>query len=315
MTQPRIDLPGALLIDKPVGMTSHDVVDAVRRLYRTRAVGHCGTLDPAASGLLIILVRRATKVAALFSEQDKTYRATLHLGATSDTGDADGRITPGPEVPPLAQPEFESLLKRFQGDVTLAIPAYAAVRSGGRRRHELARRGLPVPEASRTVAIRNIDVLRYELPRIELRIDCSAGTYIRSLVEAIGDAVGCGAYLAGLRRERSGLCRVEDAFPLETLAERKSSEEGLPHPQPFERHLALPIIELSAARAFAVSQGQALRAEDIVSIEGQFESGATVLLRPRGGRVVAVAEARFSSATGPDAAQGGTPFRYRRVLI
>ncbi len=200
-------MDGIILVDKPAGKTSHDVVAAVRRgLPGRRRVGHAGTLDPFATGLLIVLVGRATRAQRFFMALPKTYRATARFGAVSSTGDPEGEITetgkPAPD--PLELPV---------GDVRQRPPAHSAVKVGGERAYRRARRGEEVETAERTVEVRRFDLLRREGERVELEIECSSGTYVRSLVADLGDA-----YCEALRRTAIGAFSVDDADPDRLIA-------------------------------------------------------------------------------------------------
>jgi tRNA pseudouridine55 synthase len=210
-----------LLIDKPAGMTSHDVVDRVRRIFKTRRVGHAGTLDPFATGLLIVGVGDATKILQTYVGLDKTYEATAQLGATSTTYDPEGAInergTMSDEQPAIQ--EIERVFDRFRGGYDQKAPLHSAKKIGGRKLYELARRG-EADESMRPtkyVEIHELTILGYEWPVLKFRLRCSSGTYVRSLADDIGRELGCGAYLTALRRTAIGSYRIEDATRLENL--------------------------------------------------------------------------------------------------
>ncbi|MFZ6015002.1 MAG: tRNA pseudouridine(55) synthase TruB [Patescibacteria group bacterium] len=210
-----------LLIDKPAGITSHDVVDRIRKIYSTRRVGHGGTLDPFATGLLIIGIGPATKKLHDIVGLDKTYEATATLGATSDTYDLTGLIAPTPDskfqIPDLKN--IEDVLKNFQGVIDQKAPAYSAKKVGGKKLYELARAGQDVEHLRPTkkVDIAELVITDYNYPTLKFKVTCSSGTYIRSLAHDIGQELGCGAYLSELRRTRIGEYKLEDAKKLETL--------------------------------------------------------------------------------------------------
>ncbi|MBI3318559.1 MAG: tRNA pseudouridine(55) synthase TruB [Candidatus Omnitrophica bacterium] len=208
---------GLLLIDKPSGITSHDVVDEIRRKFGIRRVGHGGTLDPAATGLLVLLLGSATRLAGALLESEKQYRATLRLGLTTDTQDAEGRALEKREVPPLSREKIEEVCLTFQGEVDQTVPAYSAVRIQGRRSYELARAGVAVPPRTRRVRIEEIKVFSIRLPEVGLEVTCSKGTYIRTLCADLGERFGCGGHLASLRRLRVGPFRVEEAAALKEV--------------------------------------------------------------------------------------------------
>lgn len=196
-------------------MTSHDVVDRVRRRLSIRRIGHGGTLDPAATGLLILLVGRATRHARHLLNADKTYQATLRLGETTDTQDGEGKLLERKEVPPLTADQVEQVCKRFRGEIEQEIPAYSAVRIRGERFYDLARAGKTVPRRIRKVRIHSLIVREIRLPEVDLEIVCSSGTYIRTLCADLGAALGCGGHLGRLSRTKVGPFSLQQAVPLD----------------------------------------------------------------------------------------------------
>ncbi len=313
---------GVLLVDKPTGMTSHDVVDVVRRLCGIRQIGHTGTLDPAASGLLILLLGRAAKIASYLSALPKSYLAQVHFGQVSETGDSEGQLSTSGDPSLVSGPNLAEILRGIVGEITQKVPAYAAVRSGGRRRYDLARSGQDVPLLERRVTIHSADLISCLTPVAEVRICCSSGTYIRSLAEMLGEMMGCGAYLDGLRREAVGPWSVTQAFTLDQLTvllNRQASTRlvgtaDLSILRPIEEFLRFPRITLSEACVSAVLTGPPLRANSVMDIQGKFVSGETVTLCDANGHVLAVATARFDSCLWPDACPQNELFRYQRVL-
>ncbi len=205
---------GLLLIDKPAGMTSHDVVDRIRRRFRIRRVGHGGTLDPAATGLLILLLGSATRHAKLLLSADKTYLSTLRLGTVTDTQDGEGKVLETRPVGAIPPSRIEEICGRFRGPIEQQIPAYSAVRVNGRRFYDLARAGKAVPRRLRKVTVHDLQVLDVRLPEVDLKITCSSGTYIRTLCADLGAALGCGGILSRLSRTRVGPFALEQAVRL-----------------------------------------------------------------------------------------------------
>lgn len=206
-----------LFLDKPAGITSHDVVDRVRQLYQTRRVGHAGTLDPFATGLLIVGVGSATKTLASYVGLEKTYIATARLGVTSTTDDLEGVVTEivSKDVQhriPLCH-DIDRALDAFRGSYLQAAPIYSAKKVGGKKLYELARRGLAhtVPQPTKRVTIFDLRTLTYKWPEFTFTVTCSSGTYIRALARDIGQTLGTGAYLTALRRTRIGVYSVENA--------------------------------------------------------------------------------------------------------
>ena len=205
---------GLLLIDKPAGMTSHDVVDRVRRQFKMRRVGHGGTLDPAATGLLILLLGRATRHARVLLSADKTQVGTLLRGQSTDTQDAEGKVLATRDVPPFTREQIEQACVPFRGQIDQEVPAYSAVRIQGKRFYDLARAGQPVPRRVRRVTVHEFKVLEIRLPEVDLQVTCSSGTYVRTLCADIGEALGCGGHLKRLGRTQVGPFRLSEAVRL-----------------------------------------------------------------------------------------------------
>jgi tRNA pseudouridine55 synthase len=249
---------GALLVDKPLGLSSNRALQEVKKLYRARKAGHAGTLDPLASGLLVVLFGEATKLAPVLIDDDKEYHATLKLGERTTTGDAEGEVLEAKEVR-VTRDEIAAVLRRFSGEIEQIPPMHSALKRGGVPLYKLARRGESVERAARRVRIAELELRRFDSPYVELRVRCSKGTYIRALAEDLGAALGVGAHLAGLRRTASGRLRVEDAMAPERLA-------ALAEPERAQRLLDLPALlrglpraELGRDDEARFRQGQAVR--------------------------------------------------------
>lgn len=204
------EIPGFLMVDKPVGPTSHDVVDMARRALRTRRIGHAGTLDPFASGLLILAVGKATKEISRYVGLDKTYEATMRLGASSDTMDRTGALEQW-ACAPVSREALEGALEKFRGVIEQKPPMYSAKKVGGRKLYALAREGKEVERKPALVTIHELELVEYIWPRAKIRCRVSSGTYIRALAHDLGAALGCGAYLEELRRTAIGAFDVKDA--------------------------------------------------------------------------------------------------------
>lgn len=245
-----MELHGLLVIDKPVGLTSHDVVARIRRLTGEARVGHAGTLDPAATGVLPVCVGQATRLVEYLSNADKCYLTEVVLGIQTDTDDLEGAIIRTAPVPPLTPADLERLLAGFRGTIAQTPPAYAAVKVGGQRLYDLARAGRAVDIPARTVTVRRLELLAWRPPALTLLVECSKGTYIRSLARDIGAAAGCGGYVQALRRVRAGPFCLADAWPLAALAERDVvaawPEVALPPDAILD---GWPVIELAEAEA------------------------------------------------------------------
>ena len=217
-------MDGLLVVNKPQGMTSHDVVDFIRRSFALKKVGHAGTLDPMAVGVLIILIGRYTKASGSFISDDKEYEGTLVLGATSDTGDAWGAVSYCGDTAHLMEEEIKKAFENFFGDIEQLPPMYSAVKFKGRKLYELARRGISVKVNPRRVSIKRIEVLSVSLPEVSFKVTCSKGTYVRQLCADIGSALGCGAYLAKLNRTRSGRFTLGEAVTMDEIKNFKRED-------------------------------------------------------------------------------------------
>jgi tRNA pseudouridine55 synthase len=213
-------ISGVLVIDKPIGMTSHDVVNAVRFGTGIRRAGHTGTLDPRASGVLVLLVGPAVRLSEYVSASDKRYQAIMRMGASTDTFDADGRFTQQTTTPfDVTEAKFEETLKQFVGEIEQTPPPYSAVKVRGRLAYDMARKGEEVELAPRKINVYHLEVLEWAPPEVVVDVHCSSGTYVRSLANDMGNALGCGGYLVGLRRTKSGRFSLRDAIPLRKLQE------------------------------------------------------------------------------------------------
>ncbi len=210
-------LDGALLVDKPAGPTSHDVVDAIRRQFGIRKAGHCGTLDPAATGLLIIVLGRGTKLSEKLMSDDKVYEGSIKLGESTDTHDGQGELTASLPVPPLSLDELNQSAAEFVGDLMQKPPMVSAVKKAGVPLYKLARKGVEVEREARLIHIYKFTFSRYEEPLGWFQLACTKGTYVRSIAHDLGQKLGCGAHLASLRRVASGKYNVEEAVEFETL--------------------------------------------------------------------------------------------------
>lgn len=217
-------LDGLLVVDKPDGMTSHDVVDRVRRLTGLSQVGHTGTLDPDATGVLLVCVGKATKFARFFEALEKTYWAVLRLGICTDTQDASGTILQQVSVPSFSISHLQQVLMRFTGSITQIPPMYSAIKYHGQRLYALARKGQTVTRQARDVVIHRLELLDFRETRVALVVQCSKGTYIRSLGEDIGRALGCGGHIEHLQRCCVGAFSLHRAYSLEFL--QKQAKEG-----------------------------------------------------------------------------------------
>jgi tRNA pseudouridine55 synthase len=210
-------LDGALLVDKPIGPTSHDVVDRIRRHFGIKKVGHAGTLDPNASGLLIILLGRGTKLSEKLMADDKVYAGTIKFGETTGTYDAAGKILDSKPVPTLTLEQLNELAGAFVGDQLQTPPMVSAVKVEGVPLYKLARKGVEIERKPRLIHVYSFNFSHYQEPLADFRLACTKGTYVRSIAHELGQKIGCGAHLSSLRRSVSGRFDVADALPLADL--------------------------------------------------------------------------------------------------
>lgn len=255
------DVNGIVLLDKPVGMTSNAALQAVKRLFRAKKAGHTGSLDPLASGLLPLCFGAATKVSAFLLESDKRYRVAVKLGIKTTTGDAEGEIVARCEVTSLTPEALAAVLQRFTGTIEQIPPMHSAIKHRGQPLYKLARQGIEVERRARPVTIHELRLLRVEGDELEVDVLCSKGTYIRTLAEDIGEALGVGAHVSELRRTATGPFRGEQMVPMAQLEQAALEDfatlEGflLPPEAALEQW---PEVCLSDDLAFYVRQGQAV---------------------------------------------------------
>jgi len=277
---------GVLVIDKPEGLTSHDVVQRVRRVYSLRQVGHAGTLDPIASGVLILLIGSATRIAQYLQEDDKEYHLVLKLGVETDTQDITGQILR--ETDPLAvtQSALTAVIERYRGTISQIPPAYSAVKRAGKPLYKLARQGLPVQADPRKVTIYSIEVTRVDLPHVFMKVVCSKGTYMRTLCHDIGRDLGVGGCMESLTRVRSGRFSLDDAVRLDQI-------EGDPSPRKWLRRaadgLTFPVTEPGDEDLMRLVSGSRIACEDC--------GGEGLVSVTRKGRLIALAQARETDGT------------------
>ena len=217
---------GIVIVDKPQGWTSQDVTARLRRVYATRRIGHGGTLDPMATGVLPVFVGRATRGVEFFEHAEKTYETVLLLGRTTDTQDVTGTVLAEKAVR-LSPADIENVLPRFRGEILQVPPMYSALKVNGKKLYELARKGQEVERQPRPITVFELTNLGFDGTRLSLRVKCSKGTYIRTLCQDIGEALGCGGCMEALRRVRAGEYGIEDAVPLEKLLESETPEQYL----------------------------------------------------------------------------------------
>jgi tRNA pseudouridine55 synthase len=297
----RVD--GVLLLDKPVGLSSNAALQQAKRRFRAEKAGHTGTLDPLASGLLPICFGEATKFAHMLLDADKTYSATVRLGTTTTTGDAEGEVLQTRDVA-VTRHDILSVLQRFIGRMIQVPPRYAALKYQGRNYYEYAREGTEIPRPGREVVVHSMTLDAWTPPDLHLTIRCGKGTYVRVLAEDIGLALGCGAHLAGLRRIETGGLNVDASCTLDTLAALSDEECDARLLPPDILVAPLPRIDLEAHEALRFAQGQTVARATLpdatyrVYAADVFAGIATVsdgIVRPR--RLTAAASNAASSGT------------------
>lgn len=295
---------GVLILDKPEGFTSFDLVARARRRFGTRRIGHTGTLDPMATGVLPLCIGQATRIAQFLTCDDKVYEATLALGASTDTQDRTGRIVETAPVPSLTTGDLERALDRFRGEIAQVPPMFSAIRVNGERLHALARRGESIERPARRVTIHALDLLAHEGTCLRVRIACSKGTYVRTLAHDLGERLGCHAHLTALRRLRAGRFGLDGALSLEAM--EALSDGALESKLIGEREALgdLPEVLLDAAMERCVRHGQKFSAAELQENAARPlpEQRAIRLTSRQSGRLLALAERR------------GGSMRYLRVL-
>lgn len=257
------NLNGVVLLDKPVGISSNAALQLVKRLYHAAKAGHTGNLDPLASGMLPICLGEATKLSAYLLDADKVYVGTCKLGIKTASGDAEGEVLAVRPVPSLDESLIETVLERFRGEIEQVPPMHSALKQNGQPLYKLARQGIEVERQPRRVMIHALRLLRWSDDELELYVHCSKGTYIRTLAEDIGEALGCGAHLGQLRRTRVGPFQEQDMIALDQLRDEEAEQGN----EAIDRHILpmdmalgeYPAVMLSETALFYVRQGQAVQ--------------------------------------------------------
>ncbi|MBZ5588986.1 MAG: tRNA pseudouridine(55) synthase TruB [Acidobacteriia bacterium] len=277
---------GFLLVDKPVGPTSHDVVQAARRALKERRIGHTGTLDPAATGLLLLCIGKATRLQQYLLAWEKTYEGEIRLGWGTTTYDSEGEPLGAPRpVPDVTRDVISELSTRFSGEFQQLPPPYSAKKAGGRKFYELARAGEEVPREPKRVHVHSIELEIAAPGRLGFKVTCSSGTYLRSLAHDIGEGLGCGGHLASLRRVRIGPWRVEDAVSAETVANRPQEIEPRAFVSLASAILPFPEVVLNPTALDHFAHGQEVAVREAT---GSFTPGSPVAVRDRSGELIGV---------------------------
>jgi tRNA pseudouridine55 synthase len=290
---------GFFVIDKPAGITSHDVVSRVRRILGTRKVGHTGTLDPFATGVLPVAVNDGTKVIPFLDEGFKCYQALLRLGVVTDTLDMTGRVVGHGDWSSVDRERFQALLPRFTGVISQVPPMFSAIKRDGQPLYRLARQGVEVEREARQVEIRSLELLSFHPPLVSLRVTCSRGTYVRTLADDMGRELGCGASLQELRRSASGPFHLSDAVTLERLEDARQGgtvEQYCLAPLSVLDHL--PEVPLSEAGLEKVRHGRSPEWVETTLPEPLRVSSFGLARLSHGGTLAAVAQIESSAAAG-----------------
>ncbi len=246
-------------------MTSHDVVRRVRRIFKTRKVGHGGTLDPLATGVLPVAIGDGTKILQFLLAEDKSYRATFKLGITTDTFDSEGQILLERPVPEFTSADLETVCAEFRGDIEQLPPMFSALKKDGVPLYKLARQGKTVARELRQVTISRLDLIHNDLQTVTIEVDCSKGTYIRTLISDIGEQLGCGAHLTALRRLQSGEFSIDECLTLEELQQMEEPSSVLYSLDEALRNY--PAVQLDAAAAAALKFGIPPEGHQVVAME------------------------------------------------
>lgn len=282
---------GILLIDKPAGPTSHDVVAYLRRLLAVKKVGHTGTLDPIASGLLIICLGEATKIVRHLMNEYKTYLAILRLGQVTTTQDCTGEIISEREWRDITVEQVQDILSKFVGRITQTPPAYSALKLTGRTAYRLARKGKPIKLAAREIEIKKLSLDWYEPPQIAITVTCSKGTYIRTLAHDIGQQLKIGAHLESLRRIAIGKWSLDQAVSISQIEELNQQGAIESRIIPIAEALTLPKVWVQEGFARNIRNGPDLTKDDIVRLNGYFEAKQAVQLIDPAGKTIAIGTA------------------------
>ena len=284
------------MVNKNEKMTSHDVVEKVRRALNFKKIGHAGTLDPSARGVLLACVGKATKIARFLTEYDKEYEAVIKLGVTTDTYDREGKITRVTDDLKISDAKIREAAESFKGELWQAPPLYSAVKQGGKKLYQYARAGKEVERKKRKIFIKDIRVLEIKLPYVRLEVTCSKGTYIRSLAYEIGEMLGCGGHLFSLCRKRVGPFELKDALNLEVIEEIGSKgkigdslisvEKVLDH---------VPSVVVKDAFAERIIEGPDLLPDSVLSSKKEFDKDEMICIKNNRREIIAIGRALRSS--------------------
>jgi tRNA pseudouridine55 synthase len=284
---------GVLIIDKPAGMTSHDVVDRIRKAAGQRRVGHTGTLDPIATGVLTLCLGKATRIVQFLIAENKEYRVRMRLGQMTDSQDISGELIEERPVENISRQQLEEVFGQFTGEIEQIPPMVSAKRHGGKRLYDLAREGIEVERPAQKVHLWDIEIEQVELPEVSFRVHCSKGTYIRTLCHDIGLQLGTGACMSGLVRSQCGCFTLEDCAKLEQLESREQVASQLRSMN--DALMSYPAIALQLRGERKVLHGGTVGCREVVSWDRPFVKGNLVRVQDSGGQLLAMGRAQMDS--------------------
>jgi len=310
-----MSLSGLLVVNKKTKMTSHDVVEKLRRMLNFKKIGHAGTLDPNASGILLICVGKATKIAKLLTEYDKEYEAVIKLGVTTDTYDQEGKIIQMKDDLNISEVEVIRAVESFRGEIWQTPPLYSAIKQKGKKLYQYARAGKQVDRKKRRVIIKDVRVLEIKLPYVKLKVSCSKGTYIRSLANDIGERLECGAHLFSLCRTRIGPFKLKDALDSEAIEEIWNEDKTGDFLISIEKVLAyIPSVVVKDGFAKRIKEGPNLFPSSVLSPEKEFDKDQMICIKNNQREIIAIGKALRSSDEFLDENRKDRLFEYSRVL-
>ncbi len=311
-----MSLCGILPVNKPPGITSHDVVQKLREILSIKRIGHTGTLDPQASGVLLACVGKATKVVQFLVEYDKEYEARIRLGVTTETYDGEGKITRIIRDIKVSSEQIRKTIDSFKGKIWQIPPPYSAIRYKGKKLYQYARADeQPKKTKKRKVEIKDIKILKMDLPDIELKVSCSKGTYVRSLANDLGERLGCGAHLFSLCRTRVGPFRLQETWGLNQIANFQHQGKIQDVLIPVEKALAhLPSVVVKKDFVKKVKQGVGLTPSFVLLVQEKFEPNRLIAIKDNKNKIIAIGQAKSwaKNFLNPDSKE--KLFEYVRVI-
>jgi len=310
-----MNLSGVLVVDKPKRMTSHDVVDHLRRILGTRKIGHAGTLDPGADGILLVCINKTTKVAQFLTQYDKEYDAVIKLGVTTDTYDGEGKVLQIKDDLDIGWDQLRDAVSSFAGRIKQMAPLYSALKFQGKRMYQYARANVKVEPKRRDVEIKSLEILDIKMPLVHIRINCSKGTYIRSLASELGEKLGCGAYLFSLRRTRVGPFKVDEALSLESISDIQAAGKIEEILLPIEEIISdLPSVVVDESFADKIQHGLPLTSSSVLAVEGDFDINQTISVKDKRKQIIAIGRALTAARNFLDLNCDSRLFEYLRVI-